>query len=120
MPPRSPTTRWRTARRSTSGPVQLEVLGIKLPGHTPGTTCLLVPGHALLSGDTVFVRGVGRPDLTGKAEELARELFHTVHEKLRPLDPATQVLPGPLVQRRRDGRRRPGPHDDGARSSSRR
>jgi len=75
------------------GPVQLEVLGIRLPGHTPGTTCLHVPGHALLSGDTVFVRGVGRPDLTGKAEELARELFHTVHERLRPLDPATQVLP---------------------------
>ena len=75
------------------GPVQLEVLGIKMPGHTPGTTCLLVPGHALLSGDTVFVRGVGRPDLTGKADELARELFHTVHDKLRPLDPATQVFP---------------------------
>lgn len=75
------------------GPVQLEVLGIRMPGHTPGTTCLLVPGHALLSGDTVFVRGVGRPDLTGKADELARELYHTVHEKLRPLDPATQVFP---------------------------
>jgi glyoxylase-like metal-dependent hydrolase (beta-lactamase superfamily II) len=75
------------------GPVQLDVLGIKMPGHTPGTTCLLVPGHALLSGDTVFVRGVGRPDLTGQADELARELFHTVHEKLRPLDPATQVFP---------------------------
>jgi glyoxylase-like metal-dependent hydrolase (beta-lactamase superfamily II)/rhodanese-related sulfurtransferase len=75
------------------GSVQLEVLGIKLPGHTPGTTCLLVPGHALLSGDTVFVRGVGRPDLTGQAEELARELFHTVHDRLRPLDPATQVYP---------------------------
>ncbi len=75
------------------GAVQLEILGIRLPGHTPGTTCLHVPGYALLSGDTVFVRGVGRPDLTGKAEELARELFHTVHEKLRPLVPTTQVLP---------------------------
>jgi glyoxylase-like metal-dependent hydrolase (beta-lactamase superfamily II) len=75
------------------GPAQLEVLGIKLPGHTPGTTCLLVPGYALLSGDTVFVRGVGRPDLTGQAEDLARELFHTVHDKLRPLAPETQVLP---------------------------
>jgi glyoxylase-like metal-dependent hydrolase (beta-lactamase superfamily II) len=75
------------------GPVQLEVLGIKMPGHTPGTTCILIPGHALLSGDTVFVRGVGRPDLTGQADELARELYHTVHEKLRPLDPSTQVFP---------------------------
>ena len=80
-------------QRLDLGPVQLEVLGIRLPGHTPGTTCLHLPGHALLSGDTVFVRGVGRPDLTGQAEELARELFHTVHDRLRPLDPATQVLP---------------------------
>ena len=66
---------------------------IKMPGHTPGTTCVHIPGHLLLTGDTVFVRGVGRPDLTGKADELARELFFTVNEKLRPLDPKTTVLP---------------------------
>ena len=41
----------------------------------------------LLVGDTVFVRGLGRPDLTGQAEELARDLFRSVHERLRPLDP---------------------------------
>ncbi|MFZ0322619.1 MAG: MBL fold metallo-hydrolase [Actinomycetes bacterium] len=75
------------------GPVSLEILGIRLPGHTLGTTCLHIPGHVLLSGDTVFVRGVGRPDLTGRADELARELFHTVHDKLQTLDPATSVLP---------------------------
>lgn len=66
---------------------------IKMPGHTPGTTCVHIPGHLLLTGDTVFVRGVGRPDLTGKADELARELYFTVNEKLRPLDPSTVVLP---------------------------
>lgn len=66
---------------------------IKMPGHTPGTTCVHIPGHLLLTGDTVFVRGVGRPDLTGKADELARELYFTVNEKLRPLDPKTTVLP---------------------------
>ncbi len=66
---------------------------IKMPGHTPGTTCVHIPGHLLLTGDTVFVRGVGRPDLTGKADELARELYYTVNNKLRPLDPATTVLP---------------------------
>jgi glyoxylase-like metal-dependent hydrolase (beta-lactamase superfamily II) len=75
------------------GDVTLETLAIKMPGHTPGTTCVHVPGSLLLTGDTVFVRGVGRPDLTGKAEELARELFHTVHDRLQPLDPATLVLP---------------------------
>lgn len=66
---------------------------IKMPGHTPGTTCVHIPGHLLLTGDTVFVRGVGRPDLTGKADELARELYYTVNDKLRPLDPNTTVLP---------------------------
>ena len=66
---------------------------IKMPGHTPGTTCVHIPGHLLLTGDTVFVRGVGRPDLTGKADELARELYFTVNGKLRPLDPKTTVLP---------------------------
>lgn len=66
---------------------------IKMPGHTPGTICVHIPGHLLLTGDTVFVRGVGRPDLTGKADELARELYFTVNEKLRLLDPKTTVLP---------------------------
>jgi glyoxylase-like metal-dependent hydrolase (beta-lactamase superfamily II)/rhodanese-related sulfurtransferase len=75
------------------GDMQIETLAIKMPGHTPGTTCVHIPGHLLLTGDTVFVRGVGRPDLTGQAEELARELYHTVHDRLQPLDPVTEVLP---------------------------
>ena len=75
------------------GTAKVHSFAIKMPGHTPGTTCLHLPGVFLLTGDTVFVRGVGRPDLTGKADELARELYHTVHDRLRPLDPATLVLP---------------------------
>ena len=75
------------------GDATVHVLSIKMPGHTPGSTCINLPGSLLLTGDTVFVRGVGRPDLTGKAEELARELFHTVHDRLRPLDPETMILP---------------------------
>jgi glyoxylase-like metal-dependent hydrolase (beta-lactamase superfamily II) len=75
------------------GDVHISTLAIKMPGHTPGTTCVHIPGHLLLTGDTVFVRGVGRPDLTGQADELAKELFYTVNDKLRPLDPATMVLP---------------------------
>jgi glyoxylase-like metal-dependent hydrolase (beta-lactamase superfamily II)/rhodanese-related sulfurtransferase len=75
------------------GDATVHVLNIKTPGHTPGSTCLNLPGTFLVTGDTVFVRGVGRPDLTGRAEELASELFHTVHEVLSPLDPATKVLP---------------------------
>jgi glyoxylase-like metal-dependent hydrolase (beta-lactamase superfamily II) len=75
------------------GTAKVHSFAIKMPGHTPGTTCLHLPGVFLLTGDTVFVRGVGRPDLTGKADELARELYHTVHDRLQPLDPATMVLP---------------------------
>jgi hypothetical protein len=47
----------------------------------------------LLVGDTVFVRGLGRPDLTGQAEELAQDLFRSVHERLEPLDKDTIVAP---------------------------
>lgn len=75
------------------GAASIEVLAVKMPGHTPGTTCIHIPGHLLLTGDTVFVRGVGRPDLTGQADDLAQQLFHTVHDVLRPLEPTTMVLP---------------------------
>ena len=75
------------------GEGSLEVLAIKMPGHTPGSTCIHIPGHVILTGDTVFVRGLGRPDLTGKASELASELFHTIHERLAPLDRSTPVMP---------------------------
>ncbi len=71
----------------------LEILAIKMPGHTPGSTCIHLPGHLILTGDTVFVRGLGRPDLTGKASELATELFHTIHDRLAPLDRTTKVMP---------------------------
>ena len=64
-----------------------------LPGHTPGTTALLVEDRLLLVGDTIFVRGLGRPDLTGQADELARSLFRSVHERLEPLDRATVIAP---------------------------
>jgi len=75
------------------GDATVHVLSIKTPGHTPGSTCISLPGSFLITGDTVFVRGIGRPDLTGRAEELATDLFHTVHERLQPLDPQTMVLP---------------------------
>ena len=75
------------------GSAQVRVMSMHLPGHTPGTTALLVSNSVLLVGDTVFVRGLGRPDLTGQAEELARDLFRSVHERLRPLDAQTVIAP---------------------------
>ena len=75
------------------GSAEIRVMSMHLPGHTPGTIALLVSDAVLLVGDTVFVRGLGRPDLTGQAEELARDLFRSVHERLRPLDPRTIIAP---------------------------
>lgn len=75
------------------GSAEVRVMSMHLPGHTPGTIALLVSEAVLLVGDTVFVRGLGRPDLTGQAEELARDLFRSVHERLRPLDPGTLIAP---------------------------
>ncbi|HEY0948697.1 MBL fold metallo-hydrolase [Nocardioides sp.] len=75
------------------GDAEVRVLSMHLPGHTPGTIALLVSDSVLLVGDTVFVRGLGRPDLTGQAEELARDLFRSVHERLRPLPPQTLIAP---------------------------
>ncbi len=71
----------------------MRAMTMHLPGHTPGTTALLVGERLLLVGDTIFVRGLGRPDLTGQAEELARSLFRSVHDRLEPLDPATVIAP---------------------------
>ncbi len=75
------------------GSAEVRVMSMHLPGHTPGTIALLVSDALLLVGDTVFVRGLGRPDLTGKAEELAQDLFRSVHQRLRPLDPRTIIAP---------------------------
>lgn len=75
------------------GSAVVQAMTMHLPGHTPGTTALLVSEKLLIVGDTVFVRGLGRPDLTGQADQLARDLFRSVHERLEPLDPQTIIAP---------------------------
>lgn len=75
------------------GSVSVKVLTIHTPGHTPESTCLLVNDQYLLSGDTLFVQSIGRPDLGGKAEEWARDLYNSVHHQLGFVADSVLVLP---------------------------
>ncbi|PSQ16501.1 MBL fold metallo-hydrolase [Halobacteriales archaeon QS_8_69_26] len=66
------------------------------PGHTPGSVSLRF-GDALLAGDTLFIRGVGRPDLEGSDEDEWRGAARDLHASLRRLSELpdeTVVLPG--------------------------
>ncbi|MDS0301054.1 MBL fold metallo-hydrolase [Halogeometricum sp. S1BR25-6] len=72
-------------------------LGVRhTPGHTPGSVSFEY-GDALLSGDTLFLRSVGRPDLEDGSEDAVREaasrLFDSL-DGLLDLDEGTVVLPG--------------------------
>ncbi len=91
-------------QRIPLGDVTLEIRST--PGHTPESICIVVFEHAdddvpygVLTGDTLFVGDVGRPDLLASAsphwsaERLARELYHSVHDKLLDLPDATRVFP---------------------------
>jgi glyoxylase-like metal-dependent hydrolase (beta-lactamase superfamily II) len=70
------------------------------PGHTPESVCLVVTDLRrgpepwfVLTGDTLFVGAVGRPDLPGRIEESAGELFDSIHHKLLVLPGELEVYP---------------------------
>jgi glyoxylase-like metal-dependent hydrolase (beta-lactamase superfamily II) len=71
------------------------------PGHSPDSVCLLVTDLKrgadpwfLLTGDTLFVGAVGRPDLPGRARENASDLFDSIHTKLLMLPGDLEIYPG--------------------------
>ena len=85
------------------GAVRLTVL--ETPGHSPESISILVydpargseEPYAVLTGDTLFIGDVGRPDLRGAlgwtARELASMLYDSLHEKLACLPDETLVYP---------------------------
>jgi glyoxylase-like metal-dependent hydrolase (beta-lactamase superfamily II)/rhodanese-related sulfurtransferase len=73
--------------------VAIEVRVIQTPGHTPGSTSFVVDGRLVLTGDTLFVGGVGRPDLGGHADEWGRDLFFSLRDRFADLGAETRVLP---------------------------
>jgi glyoxylase-like metal-dependent hydrolase (beta-lactamase superfamily II) len=80
-------------RFELSGAGAMEVVALGTPGHTNGSTMYLVADRALLSGDTLFIESVGRPDLADRAEEFARKLYASLRDKVLSLPDDTLVLP---------------------------
>lgn len=72
--------------------VEVSVSTVHTPGHTEGSTVFHLDG-ALLTGDTLFVDGVGRPDLAETAEQFARNLHGSLARSVLPRSDDTVVLP---------------------------
>ncbi|MFE1767929.1 rhodanese-like domain-containing protein [Streptomyces angustmyceticus] len=102
-----PVRRLRDGERLSLGPddgegVTLTVLAT--PGHTLESICLVIHEHpddevpfGVLTGDTLFVGDVGRPDLLSaaghSAQDMAARLHRSLHTKLLTLPDATRVFP---------------------------
>lgn len=63
------------------------------PGHTIGSTTFLVDDQYLLTGDILFVESIGRPDLAGKAQDWADDLYETLNKRYKELAGDLLVLP---------------------------
>jgi glyoxylase-like metal-dependent hydrolase (beta-lactamase superfamily II) len=92
--------------RLTLGLSVVEIIALHTPGHTPGSTSLLVNDQYLLTGDTLFVSSIGRPDLGDKAEEWALLLYRTLFERMAQLPDDVLILPAHysgVAEMRHDG-----------------
>lgn len=90
----------RDGERHDMGNVSLSIL--HTPGHTPDSVSILVTDKTrapepwfVLTGDTLFSGGVGRPDLVGEGSEasLAGQLYDSLYGKLLTLPDHIEVYP---------------------------
>lgn len=80
---------------------QLRLRVLETPGHTPESISVLVIEDGMpvkvLTGDTLFIGDVGRPDLVGSKghtpEQMAAMMYDSLHQKLMTLDDAVEVYP---------------------------
>jgi len=95
-----PVVAMKDGERLSLGAVILEVRDT--PGHTPESISIVVydgsdTPYGVLTGDTLFIGDVGRPDLLSafgaSAEDLGRQLYHSLHHKLLTLPDTTKVYP---------------------------
>jgi glyoxylase-like metal-dependent hydrolase (beta-lactamase superfamily II)/rhodanese-related sulfurtransferase len=84
------------------GQVKLRIM--ETPGHTPESICVLVTDTSdgsvppkVLTGDTLFIGDVGRPDLAGgkgyTPQTMAAMMYDSLHEKLLQLEDSVEVYP---------------------------
>jgi glyoxylase-like metal-dependent hydrolase (beta-lactamase superfamily II) len=63
------------------------------PGHTEGSVTYLLEDRVALTGDFLFVDSIGRPDLGGKEEEWARDLWDSMVRAIRTWGDGVAVYP---------------------------
>ena len=78
----------------------ISMTAIHTPGHTSESTCYFIADKVLLTGDTLFIDGVGRPDLKAnddKVRERSKMLYRSL-QKLLMLNDNIMVLPAHTSQ----------------------
>jgi hydroxyacylglutathione hydrolase len=97
-----PIRRLHDGERIRLGDIELEVRAT--PGHTPESIAVVVYEHGgdhvpygVLTGDTLFIGDVGRPDLLASdglnPQDMARQLYSSLHRRLLTLPDKTRVYP---------------------------
>ncbi|SES15242.1 MBL fold metallo-hydrolase [Salipaludibacillus aurantiacus] len=75
------------------GQTKVAIHPIYSPGHTIGSTSMVIDDQYLISGDILFVDSIGRPDLAGKAEDWVADLRNSLYSIYAGLSGDLYVLP---------------------------